>query len=123
MFDTLNDIITNIMEPIGETGRNIILAVAVTLLILVICMALWALTKQKWGLLLILVVVGIGLGVLGTQGCNVIKSLVEKQGDDFEGQITCDDFDVQISDVYVFSVISAYMMYRKNKKKVQDIES
>src|SRR5699024_3702443 len=114
MFDTLNDIITNIMEPIGETGRNIILAVAVTLLILVICMALWALTKQKWGLLLILVVVGIGLGVLGTQGYNVIKSIGEKQGDDYEGQISA---------VYALSAIPAYMMYRKHKKKAQDKES
>jgi len=114
MFNTLNDIITNIMEPIGETGRNVILLVAVTLLILVICMALWALTKQKWGLLLILVLVGIGLGVLGTQGYNVVKSLGEKQGEDFEGQISA---------IYALSAIPTYMMYRKHKKKAQDKES
>jgi len=108
MFDTINDIITNIMEPIGETGRNIILLVALALLVFVICMALWALTKQKWGLLIVLVVVGIGLGVLGTQGYNVVKTLGEQQGNDFEGQISA---------VYALSIVPAYMMYRKHKNK------
>ncbi|MGP5096151.1 hypothetical protein [Staphylococcus equorum] len=114
MFDTINDIIGNLMEPIGETARTVILVVAFTLLAFVIIMILYTLTKQKWGAMIILIVVAIGLGVFGTQGYNVMKSLGEQQGDDFKGQL---------NSVFALGAIPTYLMHRKYKKKTQNNES
>lgn len=108
MFDTLNDLLTDLLAPIGETGRYVILIVAVALLIGVICIAMFAIFRQKWTLLIVMICVGVGLGVLGTQGYNVIKTLGEKQGDDFKGQI---------SSIYSLGLIPAYLTYYKSKKK------
>ena len=104
MFDTINDILQKVLEPIGETGRNIILVVAAALLVFAIVSALWALTKQKWGVMVLSIVVAIGIGILGTQGYNVVKSLGEKQGEDFEGQI---------NNIYWLGIVPAVLTYRK----------
>ncbi|RIM32796.1 hypothetical protein BUY35_00470 [Staphylococcus cohnii] len=113
MFDTLNDVLTNILEPISETGRNVILVVAVVLLVGAICSALFCLIKQKWVGLIISICIAIGLGVLGNQGYNVMQTLGEKQGDDFEGQINA---------VFALGLIPTYVMHRKYKKKAQKTE-
>lgn len=110
MFDSLNDILTNILEPISETGRNVILVVAVVLLVGAVCSALFCLFKQKWVGLLISAVVAIGLGVLGTQGYNVMQTLGERQGEDFEGQINA---------VFGLGLIPTYLIHRKYKNKAQ----
>ncbi|MDK7284298.1 hypothetical protein [Staphylococcus pettenkoferi] len=108
MFDTLNDILTSLLEPIGETGRNVILVVAAALLVAAVISALVCLARQRWMGLILSIVVAIGIGILGTQGYNVVKKLGDKQGDDFKGQINT---------VYSVGLIPSYLLYRKSKSK------
>ncbi|MEZ7619406.1 hypothetical protein [Staphylococcus epidermidis] len=108
MFDTLDDILRNLLEPIGNTGRNVILVVGAALLVFIIIMAIVALSRQKFGQMLIWVVVGLGVGILASRGYEVVKSLSEKQGDDFEGQLNA---------IFALGLIPAYLTQLKYKMK------
>ncbi|NMK53985.1 hypothetical protein [Staphylococcus capitis] len=111
MFDTLDNILRNILEPIGSTGRNVILVVAAALLVFTVIMSLVALSRQRFGQLLLWVAISIGIFLLGTKGYQITKSLGEKQGDDFEGQINA---------IFALGLLPTYAMhlkYKHQKKK------
>lgn len=108
MFQTIDDVLVDILEPISTTGRNVILVVAGALLIFTIIMAIVSLSRMKFGQLLIWVAVSIGIFILGTKGYNITKSLGEKQGDDFEGQINA---------IFALGLIPTYLAHLKYRQK------
>lgn len=111
MFDSIDEILKSVLEPLGSTGRNVILVVATALLIFTIVMALIALSKQRFVKLLLWIVISIGIFILGTRGYNITKTLGEKQGDDFDGQISA---------LIAFSIVPTYLMHLKYKKLRQN---
>ncbi|BBD87534.1 MULTISPECIES: hypothetical protein [Staphylococcus] len=110
MFDTLDDILRGLLDPIGNTGRNIILVVGVALLVFTVIMAIVALSRQRFGAMLLWIVVSLGVGILSSRGYEVVKSLGDKQGDDFEGQINA---------LFVLGVIPTYLTHLKYKRQLK----
>ncbi|HDF3152076.1 hypothetical protein [Staphylococcus chromogenes] len=108
MFDSIDNILRNILEPISGTGRNIILVVAVALLIFAVVRLLFAIQKTDFKKALVWLLVAILLVVIGSKGYGITKDLGEQQGEDFEKGLSA---------LMPIALIPSYMAFKRYEKK------
>ncbi|HGO1493033.1 TPA: hypothetical protein ACK0CK_002656 [Staphylococcus aureus] len=108
MFDSIDNILRNILEPLSGTGRNIILVVAVALLIFAIVKMLYSIHKTDFKKALVWLGVAILLIVIGSKGYGITKDLGQQQGEDFEKGL---------SGLMPIALIPSYMVCKRYEKK------